>query len=69
MADMKSAVQRSLANSPCSTRTNKFAGVRVIGKGEHGTVYQACLNDAKFAEKQKQLRSALEKVKHEKIEY
>tara|TARA_B110000503_G_scaffold8651_1_gene11717 strand:- start:1941 stop:3143 length:1203 start_codon:yes stop_codon:yes gene_type:complete len=52
MADMKSAVQRSLANSPCSTRTNKFAGVRVIGKGEHGTVYQACLNDAckkKFA--------------------
>ena len=30
---------------------------------------KACLSDAKFAEKQKQLRSALEKVKYEKIEY
>tara|TARA_B110000902_G_scaffold221206_1_gene256605 strand:+ start:9463 stop:9669 length:207 start_codon:yes stop_codon:yes gene_type:complete len=25
---------------------NKFKDVRVIGKGQHGTVYQACLNDA-----------------------
>tara|TARA_B110000285_G_scaffold114129_1_gene129414 strand:+ start:1906 stop:3039 length:1134 start_codon:yes stop_codon:yes gene_type:complete len=33
---------------------NKFVDVRVIGKGQHGTVYQACLNDAckqKFAVK------------------
>jgi serine/threonine protein kinase len=33
---------------------NKFKNVRVIGKGEHGTVYHACLNDAckkKFAVK------------------
>jgi len=31
---------------------NRFKGVSEIGKGEHGTVYQACLNDAckrKFA--------------------
>jgi predicted Ser/Thr protein kinase len=33
---------------------NKFVDVRVIGKGQHGTVYQACLDDAckkKFAVK------------------
>lgn len=54
MTDTKSSVQRTMANSPCSTKMNKFVDVRVIGKGQHGTVYQACLNDAckqKFAVK------------------
>ena len=54
MTDTKSAVQRMMINSPCSTKMNKFKNVRVIGKGEHGTVYHACLNDAckmKFAVK------------------
>ena len=54
MTDTKSAVQRTMINSPCSTKMNKFKNVRVIGKGEHGTVYHACLNDAckmKFAVK------------------
>lgn len=54
MTDTKSAVQRVMINSPCSTKMNKFKNVRVIGKGEHGTVYHACLNDAckmKFAVK------------------
>lgn len=54
MNDTKSAVQRTMINSPCSTKMNKFKNVRVIGKGEHGTVYHACLNDAckkKFAVK------------------
>lgn len=46
MSDTKSSVQRTLSNSPCSTKMNKFMDVRVIGKGVHGTVYQACLNDA-----------------------
>ena len=54
MTDTKSAVQRTMINSPCSTKMNKFKNVRVIGKGEHGTVYHACLNEAckmKFAVK------------------
>ena len=54
MNDTKSSVQRTMINSPCSTKMNKFKNVRVIGKGEHGTVYHACLNDAckmKFAVK------------------
>jgi len=54
MNDIKSSVQRTMINSPCSTKMNKFKNVRVIGKGEHGTVYHACLNDAckkKFAVK------------------
>ncbi len=54
MTDTKSAVQRTMINSPCSTKMNKFKNVRAIGKGEHGTVYHACLNDAckmKFAVK------------------
>ena len=54
MNSTKSAVQRTMINSPCSTKMNKFKNVRVIGKGEHGTVYHACLNDAckmKFAVK------------------
>ena len=54
MTDTKSAVQRVMINSPCSTKMNKFKNVRAIGKGEHGTVYHACLNDAckmKFAVK------------------
>jgi serine/threonine protein kinase len=54
MTDTKSVVQRVMINSPCSTKMNKFKNVRVIGKGEHGTVYHACLNDAckmKFAVK------------------
>ena len=54
MTDTKSSVQRTMANSPCSTKMNKFIDVRVIGKGQHGTVYQACLDDAckkKFAVK------------------
>jgi tRNA A-37 threonylcarbamoyl transferase component Bud32 len=46
MTDTKSSVQRAMANSPCSVKMNKFKDVRVIGKGQHGTVYQACLNDA-----------------------
>jgi len=52
MSDTKSSVKRMVANSPCSTTMNRFKGVSEIGKGEHGTVYQACLNDAckrKFA--------------------
>jgi len=54
MNNIKSSVQRTMINSPCSTKMNKFKNVRVIGKGEHGTVYHACLNDAckkKFAVK------------------
>lgn len=54
MTDTKSSVQRAMANSPCSVKMNKFKDVSVIGKGQHGTVYQACLNDAckqKFAVK------------------
>ena len=54
MNSTKSAVQRTMINSPCSTKMNKFKNVRVIGKGEHGTVYHACLNEAckmKFAVK------------------
>ena len=54
MTDTKSAVKRVMINSPCSTKMNKFKNVRVIGKGEHGTVYHACLNEAckmKFAVK------------------
>ena len=54
MTDTKSAVQRVMINSPCSTKMNKFKNVRAIGKGEHGTVYHACINDAckmKFAVK------------------
>ena len=52
MSDTKTSVKRMVANSPCSTTMNRFKGVSEIGKGEHGTVYQACLNDAckrKFA--------------------